>query len=157
MNPNVEERLARLEAVEQIRALKMNYARLCDAGYPISELARIFAANAIWDGGKAFGRYEGWPEIQEFFSNAIRRIEWAMHYTVAGDINLGEDRRTATGTWYLWQPMTLDDTPVWLMGRYQDEYVNVDDRWIYTSLILDVQTVTPIDKGWVTERFAAAG
>ncbi|WP_326837572.1 nuclear transport factor 2 family protein [Amycolatopsis rhabdoformis] len=153
---SVEERLAHLEAADQIRALKMTYARLCDAGYPTAELRQLFTPDAVWDGGRAFGRHEGWPEIEEFFAGADTRVDWALHYTVAGDVRVAEDGRSATGTWYLWQPMTLDGSPVWLMGRYQDDYVRSADAWRHAHVRLDVQAVTPIDKGWVAERFAGS-
>ncbi|MCZ2811937.1 nuclear transport factor 2 family protein [Modestobacter sp. VKM Ac-2979] len=96
--------------------------------------------------------------MEEFFSRAPDRVAWAMHYTVAGNVHVAPDAQSATGTgtWYLWQPMTLDGVAVWLMGRYDDHYVRSGEDWRYTSLTLDVQAVTPIDRGWVAERFASS-
>ena len=152
----LEERLERLEAAEQIRALKMRYAQLCDAGYPTDQLEQLFIADAVWDGGDAFGHHEGWPAIRAFFDGASTQITWAMHYTVAGDIHVADDGRSARATWYLWQPMTFDDTAVWLIARYADSYVVDAGEWKFSKIALDVQALTPIDRGWVTERFATS-
>lgn len=151
---SIEQRLTRLEASDQIRALKMRYAHLCDAGYPIDELEALFAPAAVWDGGDTFGRHEGWQQIAEFFASASKRVSWAMHYTVAGDIHVATDGLTATGNWFLWQPMTFDGAAVWLMARYSDQYEVVNGAWRITHLALDVQALTPIDRSWVSERVA---
>ena len=100
----------------------MKYAKLCDAGYPTEEIGALFTADAVWDGGEAFGRYEGREQIKEFFASANDRVDWAMHYTVSGDITVADDSQTASATWYLWQPMTFDGDAVWLMARYDDKY-----------------------------------
>lgn len=152
----IEARLARLEAAHDIRALKMTYAKLCDAGYPHKEIGQLFVEDAVWDGGELFGRYAGRQEIEEFFASTPARVPWAMHYTVAGDIDVAEDARTASATWYLWQPMTLDGHAVWLMAKYADEYVWTDAGWRYGNLRLDVEALTPADKDWVAQRFIEA-
>jgi SnoaL-like protein len=43
----VEARLARLEAAEQIRALKACYGELCDSGYDAENLAELFVEDAV--------------------------------------------------------------------------------------------------------------
>ena len=55
---SLEERLARLEAIEEIKALKARYCALCDADYDPDGLAALFLPDAVWDGGP-FGRHEG--------------------------------------------------------------------------------------------------
>lgn len=156
MTMTIEQRLERLEASNDVRALKMKYAALCDAGYPAKELGALFVEDCVWDGGEIFGKYEGRQAIEDFFTSTPARVPWAMHYTVSGDISVGDDAKTASASWYLWQPMTLDGGAVWLIARYQDKYVKTDAGWQYADLKLDVQAVTPIDKGWVEQRFAEA-
>jgi hypothetical protein len=153
MNNNVEARLSRLEAVEAIRALKMRYARLCDAGYPAQEISALFVEGAVWDGGELLGRFTGRREIEEFFASTPTRVPWALHYIVAGDIDLSEDAKSATGSWYLWQPMTFDNAAVWLMATYADEYLLTDEGWRYSNLTLNVQALTPATSDWLAERF----
>ena len=54
----LERTVARLQAAEEIRALKARYAAVCDSGYTPDRMVPLFTKDAIWDGGK-FGRYEG--------------------------------------------------------------------------------------------------
>lgn len=150
---DIEARLARLEAAADIRAMKMKYARLCDAGYPSDQIGPLFTEDAVWDGGEAFGRYEGNAAIRAFFDGCPEKISWAMHYTVSGDVDVAPDARTAVGRWYLWQPMTLEGQAVYLMAAYEDQYVNTDEGWKCKHLSLDVQALTPYDQGWVKQRF----
>ena len=54
----IEERLARLEAVKDIKALKARYCALCDANYEPERLATLFLPDAVWE-SELSGRYEG--------------------------------------------------------------------------------------------------
>ena len=157
MEQTIEHRLARLEAIEAVRALKMKYARLCDARYPAVELSDLFVEDGVWDGGEKWGRHVGRASIRRFFEAAPSVALWAMHYTVSGDINVSDDLTTATALWYLWQPMTMpvdgQETAVFLIADYVDEYVKDPKRgWLYTSLKLNVQALSPVDQGWVKRR-----
>ena len=153
MTDSLETRVARLEAVDAIKALKMRYARFCDAGFPADELPSLFADDCSWDGGDVFGRHVGLAELETFFAGARDSVGWALHYIVSGAVELGDDLRTATSTWYLWQPMTLDGAAVWHMGRYVDCHVNTEAGWRISSLHLTVEALTHIDRGWVDERY----
>ena len=53
---NLEARIRRLEAADSIRRLKAHYCDLCDEGYDADALASLFAADAVWDGGR-LGRH----------------------------------------------------------------------------------------------------
>jgi hypothetical protein len=44
---------------------------------------------------------------------------------------------------------------IWLTGGYADRYVKEDGAWRFSEVILDVQTVTPYDEGWVRTPFLA--
>jgi hypothetical protein len=149
------ERVARLEAVEEIRALKMKYARWCDAGFPAEELPAIFTDDCVWDGGEVFGRHAGMDALEAFFAGARSSVSWALHYIVSGAVEVADDHRTATSTWYLWQPMTLDGCAVWHMGRYLDHHEVTDAGWRISSVELTVEALTHVDRGWVAERYLA--
>ena len=155
MSSGFEQRLGMLEASSAIRALKMRYARTCDDGYRPEVMRSLFTEDAVWDGGETFGRYEGREAIVEFFSGTPERVAWAMHYTVAGDIDVAADLKTATATWYLWQPMTLDGNALWLIADYADEYVKTPDGWKFSDVKCNVQALTPIDVGWVKTRIVS--
>jgi SnoaL-like domain len=71
MMPTLEERVQRLEDIEDIRRLKIRYAGLCDAQYDLDGLASLFTDDAVWDGGSDFGVYQGKQAIQ---ADAISRL-----------------------------------------------------------------------------------
>ncbi|RJQ84192.1 nuclear transport factor 2 family protein [Amycolatopsis panacis] len=153
MIEHFEARLARLEAIEDIKALKMHYAKLCDAGYPAQEIGKLFVDSATWDGGEILGVAVGRQQIEEYFAATPANVPFALHYIVGGDIVVASDGRSATGTWYLWQPMILRGAAVVLMGTYDDEYVLTGQGWRYANLRLTVHALTPATSDWVTERF----
>ncbi len=157
MGAELEQRVGRLEAIEAIRALKARYADMCDTGYDPERMKPMFTADAVWDGGDRFGRYEGIDEIYGFFAGVSSQIVWALHYMVAPLIEVAPDLESATGSWYLWQPCTLvtdsGQQAVWLTGRYADRYRLETDGWKFSEVRLDVQTVSPIEAGWVKQPF----
>jgi SnoaL-like domain len=150
-------RLAKLEAVEDIRRLKARYAAVCDSGYLPERMAPLFTDDAVWDGGERFGRYEGIDEIRGFFAGVSSQITWALHYMVAPVIDVAEDVVTASGSWYLWQPCTVvtedGEQAVWLTGTYADRYRNDGTAWKFAEVVLDCQTISPIEEGWVGRPF----
>ena len=150
-------RLARLEAIEEIRRLKALYADVCDTGYDPERMRPFFTEDAVWDGGERFGRHEGIDAVCGFFAGVCGEIVWALHYMVAPVIEVADDLRTATGSWYLWQPCTVV-TPegpraVWLTGRYADRYRREADGWRFREVRLEVQTISPLEDGWVRRPF----
>jgi uncharacterized protein (TIGR02246 family) len=139
-----EHRLARLEDLDAIRALKGRYARFADAGYDADGIASLFVPDGVWDGGSLFGRAEGVDAIRAHFAGASARIPWALHYVIAPEIEVAGDGRSATGSWYLWQPCTRrsssgEERPAWLAGTYADRYVKVDGRWLFEHLRVDAR------------------
>ena len=157
MDENLAARIARLEAIEDIRALKARYADVCDTGYEPDRMRPLFTADAFWDGGERFGRYDGVDAICGFFRDVSSRITWALHYMVAPVVEVSDDLRTATASWYLLEPctMTTDDGPraVLLTGRYADAYRREPEGWKIAGLTLDCQAISPLDEGWVRRPF----
>ena len=157
MDENLEARVARLEAIEDIRALKARYADVCDTGYDPDHMRPLFTEDAFWDGGPRFGRYEGVDAVCGFFRDVSSQITWALHYMVAPVIEVSDDLQSATGSWYLLEPctMTTDDGPraVVITGRYADSYRREANGWKISGLTLDCQTISPLDEGWVRRPF----
>jgi hypothetical protein len=144
MDDDLGVRLARLEDLEAIRALKMRYARYCDAGYDPDGIASLFVADGVWDGGQLFGRQEGADRIREHFVNATSRIPWSLHYILAPELDLDADGQRARGTWYLWQPCTRrlrtgEERQAWLAGTYRDTYVKVDGGWRFETVVVEAR------------------
>ena len=104
------------------------------------------------DGGVR-GKREGREEIRSFIRQGPERISFAAHMVLNPIIEINGD--TAKGTWYLLQPCTFveGNRAVWGAGRYDEEYVRVDGRWMFQNLKLTSHFWTPFDEGWVKTRF----
>lgn len=147
----IEERLARLEAIEAIKQLKAHYCALCDHDYEPDGLAACFAPDAYWDGGP-FGRYEGREAIRGFFKGISGNIKFAAHLVLNPMIEV-QSATTAKGKWRLIMPCTAtNDAGVleakWLLSEYDETYVQIDGKWLFQTLDLTVNFYAPHLKGW---------
>lgn len=131
---SLEARVARLEAVDAIRALKARYAALADAKYTadyqrqpegvMREIARqqaeCFTETAVWVGGSGFGdNLVGREKLADWF----QRSPWlfAMHYYVSETLTF-VDTCNAVGTWRLWQlALRDDDARAVMLGAVTEE------------------------------------
>ena len=62
----LEQQVARLAAIEDIKQMKAQYCAYADHGYDPEGMASLFTEDAIWDGGD-FGRFEGVDAIEPGF------------------------------------------------------------------------------------------
>jgi hypothetical protein len=51
----LEKRLQALEEIEAIKRLQARYCAMCDAGYDSDGLAGLFTEDAVWDGLNPIG------------------------------------------------------------------------------------------------------
>lgn len=149
-------RVANLEAVHAIRRLKLDYANLCDAGYPPVELSEMFTEDAVWRGGPKFGDHHGRRAIHDFFAGVSEDLIYAMHFMIGDSIEVSADLKSATGSWQLLQPVTmqLDGSPqaLWFVAHYKDEYRLVDDRWFFSNVTLTWNMQARHATGWGEDR-----
>ena len=148
---SIEERLARLEAIEEIKSLKARYCALCDAEYDPEGLAAMFLPDGVWDGGP-FGRHEGREAIRTFFRGISGSIRFAAHLVLNPIIEV-QSATTATGKWRLIMPCTAkNDAGMaearWLLSAYDETYVLQDGEWLFRTLDLTVNFYAPHLKGW---------
>ena len=93
---DIETRLRRVEATEQIRSLKARYCDLCDQGYPADELTELFTEDGAWDGHE-MGVFEGRDAIHKLFTNMPNVMSFAIHHVTNSSVEVSEDIKTATG------------------------------------------------------------
>ena len=152
MSGDLAQRIAKLEAAEEIKKLKSRYAQACDDNYNPETMRSIFTKDAVWNGGDAFGLHEGQDAICQFFTEVSSSITWALHYMMAPEIEVADDARTATGAWYIWMPFTTvtGDGPqaAWVGGLYSDEYRLEPEGWRISNLEVDLQIISPYEDGW---------
>lgn len=154
----LERRLARVAAVQEIQNLKAQYGQLADSRYGPSgviarpELERIadaltelFTEDAVWDGGAALGVCRGRDAIRKRFLAPTLRFSW--HYFVKPRIHVEGDE--ATGTWDILAPCTSQEgRALWMAGFEEDTYVRRDGAWLHRSMKLSAVFLAPHDRGW---------
>lgn len=145
---DLEQKVAWLVALEQIRRVIALYARAGDANNDPIAMGALFSADARW-ACAGFGSFNGRAEITTELARIGReRILWSLHYPVAPIIDLAEDLLSAQGFWWLWELTTLRDADGatarhWLGATYQADFVQAADGWKIQNLELDIKTIVP--------------
>jgi hypothetical protein len=152
----LEGRLAEAEAVQEIFRMKARYGELVDARTApgvddarrrelAREIAGLFTADGIWDGGPGNGRCEGRAAIEERLAKQTLAFSW--HFFVKPQLRVAGER--AWGTWDLLAPFTsADGRAMWMTGVEHDEYVREDGLWLHRSMQLHVVFACSHEKGW---------
>ena len=148
----LEQQVARLAAIEDIKQMKARYCHYADHGYDPDGLASLFVEDAHWDGGQ-FGVYEGREAIREFFTGIGDDIVFAIHpvmnpiITVAGD--------TANAKWWLimWCTMMVDGRKEarWFAAEYDDDLVKRDGKWLFTRIKVEGRFLASHEEGWADQ------
>lgn len=144
MDNNLEKTIRRLADIEDIKQLKARYALACDDDYNPDKLAALFAEDAIWD-GSILGYAQGRESIREFFAGSAALVPFAVHQISNPLIEIDGD--SATGQWYLWQPMVFGSEALWMSATYDDKYVRHCGQWLYQHLKLNIRMLTPYADG----------
>jgi len=122
-------RLQRLEDIEEIQALLLDYGRLLDsrdlAGY-----SRLFARDGEWVGG--FGSAKGPEEILAFMQKNLGtgpNRNGSFHILSNFKIEVKGDAATAWSRWTFIAPGADGKPVISQSGRYDDILVREDGRW----------------------------
>lgn len=125
---SVESRLQRLEDIEEIRAVLIDYGRFLDAR-DFASYSRLFAKDGEWVGG--FGTVKGPAAIQVFMEKNIPGPNTAHNYHLLSnfEIEVHGDTATAWSRWAFVVPGP-DGKPVIAQGgRYDDLLIRENGRW----------------------------
>jgi hypothetical protein len=136
--PTLEQRVQRLEDLDQITEVTMQLARHFDNSYHADGVVSLFAEDGVFDGGP-FGRYEG--------------LE-AKHHLATRTIHLDGNGTDATGQWYMWGTHTIGGEAMFLALTWDMRYRKIAGRWLISEQRLDWQFLTPYQSGWVKTPMA---
>lgn len=154
----LEQRLARLEAIEDIRQLKARYFHACDNKQP--EVVReCFAAGPIELRYGRIGDFDDREDMLAIFTElACQPHIVEMHHGQNPRIDV-HDADNATGIWGLYYYMidTRRQLVTQLAGVYNDAYVRRDGQWRISRSCYEVTSTQIFDLGEGLARAIFAG
>jgi len=146
----LEKRVQALEDLEEIKKLKVRYAKYIDDNFNVEKLGELFTEDAVW-GGEAWGMIRGREAIKEYFAEISKHMIFACHRIVAPDITVEGNR--AYGTWYGMNSGILrDGKGFWSSCLYIDEYEKINGQWLMSNVKLQHFYRSPYEGGWAKER-----
>ena len=140
MDEALLQRLVTLEGESAVRRLMARYMDLCDvprAVTHVSELARLFTVDAIWEGvgsvtAQTFGQHQGREAVAAFVGGYLppsEHFRLNLHYLTSESIVV--DGGTAKGQWIMQQISTYADGRSELFGtRLNIDFRCVDGSWL---------------------------
>ena len=146
---DLEQRIARLEALEAIRDLDARYCRALD-DRDWDTLVSLFTDDGEFVG---LSRARGPAELRTFFAGlAAGGLTAFWHHVTNLEITLdGPD--TARARSFLWQPCVQDGVSHIAAGRYTDTLRRVDGEWFYVTKQVSFDYFVPLAEGWDHGRF----
>jgi len=128
----LRDRVERLEDLEEIRQLYVDYGRHLDDGDP-GAYAALFARDAKLRLGPVM-RADGREEIERAAAGVVRRnpdgSKSSVHLIGSPRIELAGDRATGECVWAAVSGSQVGP-PTILVGRHVDELVREDGRWCF--------------------------
>ena len=151
-------RIQRLEDIEAVKWLIVQYARGADRHNDVDIMLPLFADDAIWDAGERFGRYEGKEAIRQFLLGSCSFIGWTLHYMVSPAVKIADDGKTAQAFWYLWETANMPNAAthepeaMWIGGTYDTTLVKEDGEWKFKYVNLNIRLLSPYTEGWAKRQ-----
>ena len=126
---SIAARLQRLEDIEEIRTLLIDYGRHLDSRDLVA-YSRLFAKDGEWVGG--FGSAKGPAGILEFMQKNLGtgpNRNGSYHIMSNFEIEVKGDTATARSRWTFVVPGADGKPAISQAGRYEDLLVREDGRW----------------------------
>ena len=140
---NIEERLARLEALEAIRRLKARFLNACDRQDP-EAVRDCFAEGEVIIDMSYFGQCANRDEFVDgiFVPRGCHEHVIDLHQCANPELEILDDT-SARGVWSLnyRNINTLERTVTLLSALYHDEYRKIDGEWKISRSRTEYRTV----------------
>lgn len=153
-----EQRLARLEAIEEIKQLKARYFHACDTKQ-VDRIRECFAPGKIALRYGRIGEFTDREQLVDVFSElACHDHIVEMHHGQNPQIEV-RDAVHATGQWGLYYYLidTRQQTVTQLAGFYQDTYICREGQWLMSQSDYEVASTQIFDLSGGMARAIFAG
>lgn len=153
----IEERLDRLEAIQEIKDLKARYFLACDQKRH-EDVRDCFAEGEVVIEYGRIGSFSHRDDMVEVFQRlACQEHMVEMHHAQNSQITI-HSADTASAVWGLYYYLidTKHKTCTQLGGSYDDEYIRVEGRWQISKTVYHLTStqVMDISDGLVKVLFA---
>src|SRR3954469_17216885 len=146
---SLEQRIRRLEDIEEIRRLRNRYHFCVNEGR-FSEIRSLFTEDAVVELGY-LARYDGIDAIDRGFRGMGERDRFFIKQFVHGhDVTVDGD--AGTGISYLEARYGRFGVSYLVAGRYDDVYARVDGAWKFRSMIAEIFYTVPNGVGWTGDE-----
>ena len=130
----LEQRIATLEAREQIREVIYAYGSALDHRDFVAFSELFEEQRGTWVGGfgSATGRDAIFKMMDESIGHAVEPFEPTSHHVFTNvQIKVDDDMAEATTKWTFVVP-SESGSPQWMfLGHYEDQFVHEDGRWYF--------------------------
>ena len=151
----LEQRVARLEAAEDIRALKSAYHTYIN-DTQFDQVTALFTDDAyvklsyLMPGGRP---WVGKDEISAAFASMANsslqsQVKQFLHNHVV-EVTGGN---TAAGTGLFIAFYGVGEQSFYVAGKYTEEYERVDGRWLFKKMVLALYFTVPLQAGWAGRK-----
>ena len=158
---DLERRVARLEAREEIGELMAEYLYLADRDPDAEKIAALFSADAVWEPRGNFALEQqpthGREAIRELFAALPEMMSFGAHYVTNPVIEVSEDLGRARGRWHTLELLTKENptTQILAIAWYDNDFVRVDGRWRIERIRFEDTLSFPFVEGWAETRFVS--
>ncbi|MEU6817865.1 nuclear transport factor 2 family protein [Streptomyces sp. NPDC046860] len=138
-NLTLEQRVQRLEDIEEIKKLTATYSDYVNKGWIGKEVAfdklpSVFTSDAVWESAAMGVKAEGIDAIVAMLGEATAGGSFAMHSFTNPIIDVDGD--SATGNWLLWVAVAGGGKPNEVHQSEDLRYVRTPDGWRIQDLNL---------------------
>lgn len=138
-NRTLEQRIQRLEDIEEIKKLTATYSDHINKGWLGKEMAfdklhGVFTADATWESAAMGVKVQGIDNIVSMLREKTAGPSLAMHNFTNPIIDVDGD--TATANWLLWVAIAADGTPNEIHYSEDLRYTRTPEGWRIQALSL---------------------
>lgn len=147
MSATLEDRIRRLEDIEEIRQLRMKYHINTNDGH-FDRMWELFTEDAWVDFGY-ISKAKGREEIDALFKRIPNNLPLVKQFIHNHLVEVNGDE--ATGISYLDARYAQDGDSVMVAARFDEIYVRTADGWRIKQMLLELYFSVPINVGWAGE------
>jgi hypothetical protein len=146
---DLEQRISRLESIEEIRRLRADYHHFVNTGQ-FPRVSSLFAADGICD-LDYLGRYEGRDAVHaSYLAMGARERFLIQQFPHNHMVDIDGDE--ATGYSYLDARYARFGVSYMVVGRYDDEYRRTAEGWRFTLMKFNILFTVPSALGWAGDE-----